>query len=582
MASKGLCPKCGSLKGFVTYLDGHAHCFSMGCGHWVPASGGDAPTKMTTAAFTPSDLIPLADQVFPSSGLTKRRLAHATLRRYGYFTLNDRQFAPYYDQDGELSAQKVRDPSKNFSVLKGPGYKSLGECRLFGHQVYGDRFDRTIVIAEGELDAMSVAQAKDFKIACVSIGTGIAGAAKHLKANYLWVDRYEEIILWFDDDEPGRAGVEECAKLFKVGKVKVARAPGFKDASECLQADKPGAITEALFMATAWRPKGIVNAADARADVLSQDVKEKPFDYPAFMPNLQAMTRGIHLGEVSYHVAGTGVGKSSILREVQYDLALRQGIKIAILSFEDTRRDMQLGLMSIHCGERLQLIDMPDPEDTEARRLYDAKMAPIHAAVFSGRLVELFDPETAEWSFDAILGYIRYIAKALDCQVIFIDPLSFIAALTGAGDDERRALDRIAAEMARLAKELHVALVISHHLKRTMGTPHEEGAATSLNELRSSGGLANFAVCVVGWERNNQADGDAWRVTRSRVLKQHRLVGIAGLADTLYYQECGKHIPSPIPFPPPGKPEGAAGEDDDGAVRRRGGFSPRPSHSEAY
>jgi hypothetical protein len=40
-------------------------------------------------------------------------------------------------------------------------------------------------------------------------------AAKVLKANYLWLDRFEEIVLWFDNDEPGQAAADECARLLK-------------------------------------------------------------------------------------------------------------------------------------------------------------------------------------------------------------------------------------------------------------------------------------------------------------------------------------------------------------------------------
>jgi len=129
----------------------------------------------------------------------------------------------------------------------------------------------------------------------------------------------------------------------------------------------------------------------------------------------------------------------------------------------------------------------------------------------------------------------------------------------------------VAAEFAKLAKELSIHLEISHHLKRKDGgVPHEEGAPTSLNELRSSGGLANFAMCVVGWERNNQAAGDAWRVTQSRVIKPLRRVGKSGLADILYYQENGRYVKSTIPFPPIGKPDGG-GDTSSGKHR---GFSP--------
>jgi hypothetical protein len=264
-------------------------------------------------------------------------------------------------------------------------------------------------------------------------------------------------------------------------------------------------------------------------------------------------------------VAGTGVGKSTGLREIQYHL-VEQLVKIGVLSFEDTIKDAKFGLMSIAAGERLQLKEQPDPDDIKAMEAYNAYMLKVHERVFGPGLVELFDPQTAEWAMEAILGYVRYCAKALDCKVIFLDPISFVAAGIDLTADERRTLDYVAKEFAKLAKELDIAIIISHHLKRTSGIPHEEGAPTSLNELRSSGGLANFATAVIGWERNNQAAGDAWRVTQSRIIKPIRRTGKSGLADVLYYGEDGRLISSPIPFPPIGKPDGHDAQQGGGQV----------------
>lgn len=581
VVSKGPCPECDTTKGNVTYADGHSHCFA--CGHTefpadepgaLPLAGDleDATSGRTGGLrgshAAGSGLLRASDTPGAFDPLTKRGLTSETLRRYGYFKAGFKgqmvQVAPYCDETGEVCQQKVRMADKSFMVLKArDSVPAINDCWLFGRQVYGDRYDRRVIITEGELDAMSVAQVRQFKDAVVSVNGGAKAALKSLKSNYLWLDRFAEIVLWFDDDEPGREATEECADLFKVGKVRIAKVPGFKDASDVLQANKPGDIEAAIYGAVAWKPRGIVNARDSDKDVRAPTDKVNAWSYPPQMEKLQEMTAGIHRGEVIYHVAGTGVGKSTALREIQYHL-VEQGVKIAVLSFEDTVRDMKFGLMSIPAGERLHLVPVPDPEDLKAIAAYDERMVRIHGQVFGSGLVELFDPETADWAMEAILGYVRYCAKALDCQVIFIDPLSFVAAGIELTADERRVLDRVAGEFAKLAKELGIHLQISHHLKRTAGIPHEEGAPTSLNELRSSGGLANFAMGVIGWERNNQAEGDGWRVTQSRIIKPVRRTGKSGLADVLYYQENGRLIKSPIPFPPIGKPDGK----DEGDHRR--------------
>lgn len=543
-------PACGSSDAMAVYDDGHTYCFSCNT-----RTKGDTPTSPPATKRRHTELLS-PDTERTKQGLSKRRLSGDTLRRFGYFIAPFKgdlvQVAPFTDPEGAIVRQKLRFADKEFVTLgDGPG---LTKCQLFGQSVWGDRYDQRVVVTEGEIDCMSAAQVMHFRVPCVSLNGGAASAVANCKANYLWLDRFKEIILWFDDDGPGQKAAEEVARLFKVGKVKVAKVNGFKDASDVLMADMPGDIEAAIYSAVVWRPRGIINARDSASHVMAPKERVTAWSYPEFMKRLQDMTGGIHRGEVIYHVAGTGVGKSSALREIQYHL-LEQGVKIAVLSFEDSVRDAEFGLMSIRANERLQLVPVPDPDDKKAVAAYDKRMAKLHAEVFASGNVELFDPETAEWSMDAILGYVRYCARALDCQVVFIDPLSFVVSGIELSADERRVLDRVAAEFAKMAKELNIALQISHHLKRTSGVPHEEGAPTSLNELRSSGGLANFAMGVIGWERNTQASGDSWRVMQSRVIKALRRTGQSGIADVLYYQENGRMAPSTIPMPEPGKPD---------------------------
>ena len=560
--SKGPCPKCPTEYGNVTYEDGHAHCFACGhdtkrpgdggpsaptgsrSGQHQALSGGDAVNRRPDTSahlLRPSD----ASDPYPNF-LDKRKLKGSTLRRYGYFvgafSGKPVHVAPYFDQAGEPAGQKLRFlTDKSFTTVKAsPTSPSIGDCRLFGHQVYGDKHDKRVVITEGELDAMSVAQACDFKFPAVSVNTGAKGAAKCIKQNWLWLDRYEEIILWFDDDEPGHEAAEECAQLFAVGKVRIAKVTGFKDASDVLQADRPGDIEAAIFMATSWRPAGIVNAADNADDVLASSPESKSawsYDWP--WPGVQETVGPMLPGQVCYQVAGTGIGKSTAIAEIEYNL-MAQGCKVGHMGFEDTRRDVKLRIMGIEANQRLDITPLPD-----------AEMRKLHDKVFGDkRLFELFDPETAEWSVDAILGYVRYMAKALDCRVIFIDPLTFIAAGMSLGDDERRALDKAARDLAAMAKELGVHLQVVHHLTDPRdGKGHTEGAKTHLNQIRGSGGIANFGVIVIGHERDTQAGEGKEFLTQLRALK-NRPRSIQGPMQVLRYDlQTGRLKPTKEPFP---------------------------------
>jgi len=545
--SKSECPKCHRSKAFVTYADGHSHCYGAGCDYFEAAPTGSDP-KPTSSSPTsrPSSVNTLEPDSgsWPRDGLPKRRIKLDTMRKFGVFTPGwngERvQVYPYFNAQGEPAGQKLRTSDKSsFPFLKAEGYQPLAECQLFGRHVFGDRFDRQVIICEGELDAMSVAQETDFKTAVVSVNSGAQSAAKVLKANYLWLDRFEEIILWLDDDEPGQLATEECAKLFKVGKVRIAKAGnGFKDASDLLQADRPGDIKAAIYSAVKWRPKGIVNAADNEDDVTTPKEESHAFSIDWPWVELGAMFGPMLPGQVVYHVAGTGVGKTTAQIHIILS-AIQQGAKVALLSFEGTRREIKLAIMTVGHGERVDIEPLPDDKMRELHRLY-----------FGHRKLELFDPETAEWSQAAIEGYVRYCAKALDCQIVVIDPLSYVVAGMDQNADERRGLDMASRNLAGMAKELGVHLQISHHLSRPdTGPGHEEGAPTSLKQIRGSGGIAMFATIVIGHERNQQAEGEDALLTQLRSLKNRPRSKTGPIMVVKYDVETGQLSPTNKQFP---------------------------------
>lgn len=539
------CPKCGS-DNMVIYMDGHHHCFTQGCGYHTPADGAEAThTERKPKPHMSADLIPLARIQPPTKAY--RGLKPETLKRFEYGrTVFGKEKAeadvwPVYQQDGTVWGQRLRYiAKKDFTVLQ-QGDDKLAECQPFGKSHWGDQNDKRVVVTGGEIDAMSVAQCSSFKYPVVSGHAGEGATAGMLKANYKWFDRFDEIILWLDDDEAGRASMQECAPLFAIGKVKIAKIiPGFKDANEALVAGKFAEIENAIYGATLFVPRGIVNAADTKSDLKNRKQGTKFWRIP--FPGLQAMTGGLIRAAFSVWVAGTGVGKTTALQETLVDLhehpelSTEDPAHIGYLGFEDLRLTIQLDLMSVIARQRLKI--NPMSEEDEER---------IHDQLFGDRMFELFDVENAEWSFKAILSYIRYMAKALDVNIVVLDPLTFLVAMLEGHVDERKALDQVSQQLAALSKELNIHIAVAHHLTRpSEGPGHEEGGKVSLRQVRGSGGVANFASLVVGAERNQQHDDPAARlITAWRVMKNRQLSTTGVACYTTYDLDTGetKEIP---------------------------------------
>ncbi len=59
-------------------------------------------------------------------------------------------------------------------------------------------------MTEGEIDCLTVSQVQGNKYPVVSIPTGAASAAKVFRANFNWLESFEEVIVMFDMDDAGR------------------------------------------------------------------------------------------------------------------------------------------------------------------------------------------------------------------------------------------------------------------------------------------------------------------------------------------------------------------------------------------
>jgi len=144
---------------------------------------------------------------------------------------------------------------------------------------------------------------------------------------------------------------------------------------------------------------------------------------------------------------------------------------------------------------------------------------------------------------DNIINRVRYMAKALKCQYIFLDHVSIVVSAQQDKQDERKAIDEIMTKLRMLAQETGICLFVVSHLKRPDGKGHEEGAATSLAQLRGSGAIAQLSDIVIGLERNGQDPDPVERhTTHVRVLK-NRFSGLTGPACRLLYDlEYGRMV----------------------------------------
>jgi len=201
------------------------------------------------------------------------------------------------------------------------------------------------------------------------------------------------------------------------------------------------------------------------------------------------------------------------------------GQKVGYIALEESVQKTAEHIMGLWMNKPTHLWDSQDVDMGQKKSAFDNTLG-------TGNLV-LYD----HWgSIDPanLLNRVRYMARAMECDYIFLDHLSIVVSALETGD-ERRMIDSTMTRLRSLVEETGVHLVLVSHLKRPDGRSHEEGGFTSLAQLRGSHAIAQLSDAVIGCERNQQDDSDSNLLTL-RVLK-NRYAGNTGVATTLEYDE---------------------------------------------
>jgi twinkle protein len=480
------------------YSDGHTFCFSCNSYGHTEEEVANSYKMQTNVQLKGS-----------ASRLSKRNISEKVCQQYKIYRDGDLLRFHYYDETGILIGCKTKTKDKDFR------YEGQPPTCLFGQHLFPATGKR-VVITEGELDAASCSEAMP-GWPMVSLPSGAAAAKKSIQRAIPWLQGYEEIVLFFDNDEAGRKATEEAASVLPPGKCKIASLQGdYKDASDALSTNDSQSVREAIWNAKPYRPDGIVDGKSL-LELVTTPTPPSDHDYPFI--GLQNKLHGIRYGELVTITAGSGIGKSSFCRELATDL-LSSGERVGYLALEESNRRTALGLMSAAVGKSLHLGEHDRSTLVDA---YDKTLANWNLFLFDG--FGSFDP-------DLIYNRIEYLATGLDTRVIFLDHLSIL--LSGLDGDERRMIDTTMTRLRSLVERTGVAMFLVSHLRRTtQDKNHEEGARVTLGQLRGSAAIAQLSDGVIALERDQQSSGKQSDTT-VRVLK-NRYSGEVGVACRLTY-----------------------------------------------
>ena len=519
------CPLCPSSDAVGINADGSAKCFS--CGEFMPNYNNACEGKTMTEPQTTQQKQP--DSVLEGNfmALTDRKISQATAQKYGVKAVQDlkgqvvKHLYPYYNGH-ELSATKYRNTiSKDFFVSG-----SYNDTGLFGQQLF--KGGKYVTITEGECDAMAAYELLGSKWAVVSIKRGAQGAVKDIKESLEFFEEFENVIIAFDNDKAGKEASVKVARLFKPGKARILTLPnGFKDPNDMLRSNKHKDFVESWWASKVYTPSGVINVSEQREKFHNREKKPSvPYPYEGLNKKLY----GLRQGELVTLTGGTGLGKSSVTRELEHHLIKSTTDNVGIIALEEDWRRTIDGILSIEANARLYV-------DEEREKFSKEELDKMFDILYDG------ENKNRVWvhshfgtnDIDDIFTKLRFMIIGCDCKWVVIDHLHMLVSAVHDGD-ERRAIDSIMTRLRSLVEETGAGIILVSHLRRVDGNKgHENGVEVSLSHLRGSNSIGQLSDCVIALERNQQADDpDEARTTRLRVLKS-RYTGDVGLAARVIY-----------------------------------------------
>lgn len=502
---KGPCDTCGSKDNLATFPDGGQWCFTPDCEFNNNRKKPEMSSELLGGSFSP---------------LIERRISQRTCEFFNYQVgVDNGQPVHIANYQG---SQKFRTKDKNF-YWKGDTSKAT----LFGKQKWNS--GNSIIITEGEIDALSIAEATDCKWPVVSLPNGAQSARKSLKTELDWLLGFKSIILCFDNDEAGKSAIESVTDLFPPGRLKIASLSE-KDANDCLKKGKHEELAKLHFNAQEYRPDGIVWGSELNYERLFE---KQPRGLSLPYPMLDEKIRGLKQGRIYTIYAGTGCGKSTAMREIGLHLVNNHDSKVANIFLEESMEFTALSYVAMSNNvpafkveENPNLLNTTQKESGK-ELIKNMGFYRHFGSLDSKRLFNLLD----------------YLVVGKGIEIILLDHISILVSgmKSETGEGERRDIDILVTNLRSFAERTQATILMATQLKRKKDS-YSEGADISESDSRGSGAIEHISDVIFSLNVNRTDGGDP-NEAQIKIIK-NRVTGLLGEADLIRYSnDTGRYLP---------------------------------------
>ncbi|QQV88341.1 putative DNA primase/helicase [Erwinia phage pEa_SNUABM_27] len=365
---------------------------------------------------------------------------------------------------------------------------------------------KTLYITEGEEDAIALRQILrilnrgtayeelDFAIISLSDGSDsvhkcLARVAEEIK------QRWESVVIVFDNDEPGKKAAKEACRLLPGAMV--AQLPA-NDANDCLKRGMLRQTRDAvIFRAARPLPTALVNK---ELLMLELDDEVPPgVDTP--WSKLTDMMFGQRRGEIITLGGSEGGGKTTLARQLSEHNIVKHDWGVFTCFMEETPQETLLRMAGLHDG-----LPYWEPSFRQDPRFDEEKFRATCRKMLAN--MEIWDRkqqgEDPYETWEGIKTILRQIGPDIDMFVL--DNLTILSEGISASE-KNDFLGKLYADQVKLSEQYQFGILDLSHLNPVPKgqRPHEDGGRIKKGDFTGSRAASKYSHFMIGFERNSQA-----------------------------------------------------------------------------
>lgn len=353
---------------------------------------------------------------------------------------------------------------------------------------------KPLLITEGETDCASAIEAGYINTVSVPLG---AGNLHWIEENWDWLNNFESIIIWSDNDEPGIKMRKECIYRLGTWRTKYISTPEFfekengkrvplKDINDCLQVGGKEFVMNLISEAKDVPVKSVVDYSEIEELDISQmdGVKTgiKPLDDELLK---------IFYGTLTVLSGRPGSGKTSIIDQT-IARTIDDGSPVFLFSKEMPERMSANWFNTIIAGRR----NMVERTSRDNRKYYIVSQAiqKKMQAHYNKKLFIYRDDEPND--VDSVLKSAEECVRKFGCKLIVLDNLMMID-LNCSESDKNTAQTNLINALIKFAAKFNVAVVLIAHPRKTQDTNSD----IEMYDISGTSNIINLAMRSIGLRR---------------------------------------------------------------------------------